>query len=348
MIAMSEFYESEISRQHAFEQTIQGKMFTDQGLSYKVKKRVSRAELDLAIVSSSDQVLVSFEFKNEFSGISSEPTVQNIACYIHSQKSLHRQRAPMLLINCIGCNYLQVFGAAWNKGELCVDPLTPPVSLLHVPYDPLCGLERLAHLLAAVDATTFELMKYYSHPNNRSIGPYFSKFNDSKIAYKEKIPNKENLFVASLNDSNGSKEVVVKFSRRYGIEVHQFLASRNKAPEVIHFAELPGKWFVVVMEKVNNTVCKNDAACAHIHGELKTVLEELKSKNLVHGDLRPQNILLLADNSIKVVDFDWAGKCGAVKYPTNLNIDCPWHPDVTPGCPIIHEHDEYQLSLWET
>ena len=347
MIAMSEFYKCETSRRHAFKQKIQEIMFADQGLLYQEEKKISHAKIDLAIVSSSGQVLVSFEFKNEFSGISSEPTAQNIACYINSQKSLHRQRAPMLLINCIGCNYLQVFGAAWNKGALCVDPLTPPVSLLHVPYDPLCGLERLAHLLAAVDATTLELMEYYSHPNNKSIGPYFSKFDDSKIVYKKTIPNKENLFVASLNNSNGCKEVVVKFSQRYGIEVHRFLADKNKAPKVIHFEKLPGKWFVVVMEKV---VCKNDdaVACAHIHGELQTVLEELKSNNFVHGDLRKQNILLLADNTIKVVDFDWAGESGAVKYPTNLNIECPWHPDVTPGGPILHEHDEYQLSLWET
>ena len=60
-----------------------------------------------------------------------------------------------------------------NKGELCVDPLTPPVSLLHVPYDPLCGLETLAHVLAAVDATANELKEYDSHPNKRSHGPYF-------------------------------------------------------------------------------------------------------------------------------------------------------------------------------
>ena len=61
---------------------------------------------------------------------------------------------------------------------------------------------------------------------------------------------KNTLFSASLKDGKGYKEVVVKFSLRYGIDVHQFLASKNKAPEVLHFTELPGKWFVVVMEKV--------------------------------------------------------------------------------------------------
>ena len=75
--------------------------------------------------------------------------------------------------------------------------------------------------------------------------------------------------------------------------------------------ELPGKWFVVVMEKVHALRIR-DAGRVHVHRELQNVLEELKSNDFVHGDLRPQNILPLADNSIRVVDFDWAGKSGVV------------------------------------
>ena len=155
------------------------------------------------------------------------------------------------------------------------------------------------------------------------------------------------MFAASLKDGKGCKEVVVKFSQRYGIDVHQFLANKNKASEVLHFTELPGKWFVVVMEKVT-ALPKKDAVCVKVHRELQNVLEELKSNEFMHGDLRPQNILLLADNGIKVVDFYWAGKSGVGKYPKDLNIECSWHPDVTPGGPILHEHDNYQLSLWES
>ena len=75
-------------------------------------------------------------------------------------------------------------------------------------------------------------------------------------------------------------------------------------------------------------------------------MEELKSNDFVHGDLRPQNILPLADNSIRVVDFDWAGTSGVVKYPEDMNRECSWHSDVIPGVPLLHEHDNYQLSLW--
>ena len=70
-------------------------------------------------------------------------------------------------------------------------------------------------------------------------------------------------------------------------------------PDLVHkhtATELPGKWFVVVMEKVH-ALCIRDASRVRVHRELQNVLEELK---FVHGDLRPQNILPLADNSIRV------------------------------------------------
>ena len=42
----------------------------------------------------------------------------------------------------------------------------------------------------------------------------------------------------------------------------------------------------------------------------------------VHGDLRVQNILVV-DDSISILDFDWAGKEGEVRYPQELNTSDP-------------------------
>ena len=64
---------------------------------------------------------------------------------------------------------------------------------------------------------------------------------------------------------------------------------RLNHPELVpkHTAtELPGKWFVVVMEKVH-ALRRRDAGRVHVHRELQNVLEELKSNDFVHGDLRP-------------------------------------------------------------
>lgn len=54
-------------------------------------------------------------------------------------------------------------------------------------------------------------------------------------------------------------------------------------------------------------------------------------KNKVGQDLRSQNILVLTDNTICILDFDWAGKKGEVRYPQELNTSCNWHPGVKCG-----------------
>lgn len=52
-------------------------------------------------------------------------------------------------------------------------------------------------------------------------------------------------------------------------------------------------------------------------------LDELKTQNIVHGNLRPDNIMVGMENShalkkpvrIKVVDYEWAGIYGEACYP---------------------------------
>lgn len=158
--------------------------------------------------------------------------------------------------------------------------------------------------------------------------------------------NKLHLFAATLqNDRNGrSREVIVKFSRRYGINVHRFLAEKKQAPKVLHFTELSGNWFVVVMEKVEGKPLGRDVS-ESVQQKLKEVMKNLQTEGYVHGDLRPPNVLLLDDGSIRVVDFDWAGKSGQVNYPLDINQKFDWHEDVGPGKPIVHDHDIYQVEM---
>ena len=51
------------------------------------------------------------------------------------------------------------------------------------------------------------------------------------------------------------------------------------------------------------------------------------------------------DGSIRLLDFEWAGKMGEVCYPADLNINnIFWHSGVEPGAKITHEHDKYQID----
>ena len=70
----------------------------------------------------------------------------------------------------------------------------------------------------------------------------------------------------------------------------------------------------------------------------------MQTNDYVHGDLRPQNIIV-AENKVYIIDFDWAGKDGEATYPPTLNTASNWAPGVMPNCQITKEHDNYQLNL---
>ena len=116
----------------------------------------------------------------------------------------------MLLVNVVGCLYLQVFGAVWN-GERCAcfDPLCSPVSLLFVPCDPNSGVSKLARLRSVLDKTVGELENYFSserETNTDRKGPYWT-FGDC-LKYNPKLMLIDWLYKATLD---GKVEVVVKF-----------------------------------------------------------------------------------------------------------------------------------------
>lgn len=53
---------------------------------------------------------------------------------------------------------------------------------------------------------------------------------------------------------------------------------------------------------------------------IKATLRQLHDKGLVHGDVRDVNVLVARSGEPKfmLVDFDWAGRMGEVRYPMNV------------------------------
>ena len=269
--------------------------------------------------------------------ISSDPVAQNQSYFVHMQKKGH-DRAPMLLVAVVGCHFLQVFGAAWNGSVVSHDPLCSPVSLLFVPRDPNHAVSKMAHVLAALHSTVEKLEEYYSRSLTERItlskGPYF---NLGGLEDKKQMGAIKWLFKAKLN----GEDVVVKFSRsHYGTDVHNLLAEHGLAPQLKYTQVLPGNWHVVIMEKVTGVSLP---ASEQVNMALKDTVDKIHAQGYVHGDLRAQNILVV-DDSIRILDFDWAGKEGEVRYPQELNTSCNWHSDVKPGGLIAKEHDVYQIN----
>jgi hypothetical protein len=63
---------------------------------------------------------------------------------------------------------------------------------------------------------------------------------------------------------------------------------------------------------------------------------------MVHGDVRDANILVRTDGTldVKLLDFDWAGPVGTIKYPMNVNGEDIKRPAAaSDGELILAEHD---------
>lgn len=77
---------------------------------------------------------------------------------------------------------------------------------------------------------------------------------------------------------------------------------------------------MIVMEELQNAdnlynflMTQQDLA-KDILSQCSEALDILHKDNICHGDFRHTNILVQSDR-ISVIDFDWSGEVGTVKYP---------------------------------
>ena len=300
---------------------------------------------DFSVLCEDGYLSINFEFRNELNGGSGkEPNFENAGYYIKFQKN-NRGQAPCYLATFSGCHYMQVFGAVWHNAFVCIDPLMQPVSMLAVPRDPTEGILRLARVLAALEKAHLNLEKDHL---NFPFGPYFRHFGVGAVSLKyEKQLNGSKLYVwqADYYSSVSQKSVVVKFVlERYGSDVHRYLASHGLAPNLLHLERLPGSWIVVVMDQGSELILSGNKKNQKLfEATSERILDKLHERNFVHGDLRLPNFILDGDQ-VKLIDFDWAGEAGSVKYPFLINNTVKWADGVVPGNLILHEHDCFQIK----
>ncbi|KAG1887287.1 hypothetical protein F4604DRAFT_1675279 [Suillus subluteus] len=136
--------------------------------------------------------------------------------------------------------------------------------------------------------------------------------------YIYQMDNTKLIFAAQTMNK---KMICVKFVRRYSMDVHKLCASEDFAPALYGLDYLPD--------------------------EIAQKLEYLHQNGLVHGDIRDINIMVKKDGSsgIKLVDFDWSGKIGEIRYPMNVyRGEHLWRPDgAEDGQLIMAEHDVQML-----
>ena len=147
-------------------------------------------------------------------------------------------------------------------------------------------------------------------------------------------------------------EICIKFARRYSKEAHLHCAELGFAPKLRGFEELPGGWYMVVMDKiVGHDLLANLPETERLPRSLfEAIREQLKilhACHLVHGDIRDTNIFVKKDDRTKfmVIDFEWAGVEGVVRYPPYVNYTDMKRPnDARDGLLVKGAHDLFMLD----
>lgn len=169
---------------------------------------------------------------------------------------------------------------------------------------------------------------------------------------RSKHPNRF-LYPATLDepDNPEGREVMVKFTRSYCPKLHSFCAEQRHAPGLLGYGTIPGGWYVVLMEMIDQTYTLDFYGCEHFQTwtqDIKSLVKAFHDRGLVHGDLRDANMMVdrKEPERIMLVDFDWGGNVndGPVNYPTYLvNEELKKH-----GSPndlrITKEHDDQVLA----
>jgi hypothetical protein len=122
------------------------------------------------------------------------------------------------------------------------------------------------------------------------------------------------LFLAHFKDSD--TKILVKFSRTYSLELHQYCLDHGHALRILAYEILPGGWHAIGMDYLEGAVPLDKPDLQEL---VMDFVLDLHRAGFVHGDLRSPNILCKGSD-FSIVDFDLGGKVGDVKYPTvNLN-----------------------------
>jgi hypothetical protein len=216
-----------------------------------------------------------------------------------------------------------------------------------VPDVPLAGLKIFydgAKSLLENDHAMFPF------PRRAKIGGVYTEFTYTKcLGGREARTNTKCLggreartmvFLAKRSDN--SEPIVVKFT--YSEAVHRELADAGLAPALHDVQEVSGLQMVVMdyLDEARMRDSRKDRDTPSLRDQLELVLEVLKNKDFVHGDLRAPNILV-AGGKILVLDFDWAGKAGEATYRKIPNPDLRWPEGATLGALITAEHDQYMI-----
>lgn len=286
--------------------------------------------------------------------------------YVASRSSFLAAGAPMVLI-CVMGPLLVVAGGFYDGNSTVVEPLTSPYLML--PDHSRERQEKLAHLLLAIGQALESIAKLWKEDQHTTIPPgaprIYPQFTDFAgtvfdLKFTKRIlgshPDANLLFLATVippSSTQPEREVFVKLVApgQYGTIAQQKMAKAGYAPMLYGVVEVKGAPTAYIMEylspeqgweTVHEYITKNKGGLAL--GEFDGLLGAMTEANVVHGNLRPNNMMVRRKDGgfeFKMIDFNSSGLSGEVEYPFLRNENIPW-PDEA-GKPIVLGHDQILL-----
>ncbi|KAG1849202.1 hypothetical protein F4604DRAFT_95669 [Suillus subluteus] len=365
-VAMSSFFKNETERASLFHEVLQehdidlspirinNTTYNTDGVEYKYFRH--------AIA----------QVTNEIGSTEAEPHMQALSCYIHSTDSFAKDnpafRFPCIVITPFG-PYIDFSAAVWStRPNMQVISTALPLFYHHTDTKMRAMVARhVGALRKAVQSLSECYKNMLSNTTSLSPDPHLkfldSEFPDPRFPYPysytcietsstchftycRRMDTTKPLFSVKTTDD---KTLCVKFVRHYCKEAHQRCASGGFAPVLHGFEKLPGGWYMILMEMLTEDYCflwELPAPYPH-HDAIATGLRSLHQEGYVHGDIRNVNIMVKRDRSpgFKLIDFDWSGIIGQVRYPMNVfRGKHLWRPDgAEDGRLILAEHDIQML-----
>jgi hypothetical protein len=225
-----------------------------------------------------------------------------------------------------------------------------------------------ARLLAAYEKAFTKIIKFWESPTADFADPSFPDIReyvslDSSVSRRLKYVGRFNpnsaklLFIAhdmppDNADQNAEPErsVLVKFTKRYGMKLHQFCAGKGFAPALYGCSPIGAGWCIVVMEYLGETYRPlNEVGSGVVKNLTKfsSNIQEMNSAGWVHGDVREPNVLCNAQGDLQLIDFDWGGlEEEQLTYPGDLNVeDIYREKTAVRGGVLRTTHDVHMLKV---
>lgn len=291
------------------------------------------------------------EIKNELGSGDSDSGPECLAYYFQallpSPQSLNLCPEPAFIIQLAGPNLI-ISGCIFGEHP-CVDRLVPPLWLVPQPHDNEAMI-KIAIVFKALKRAMFALNAYYcnlpkiQNPRFPQYQSYEFEGRKYEIKYTEQMKN--HLFLGTVDN----EKVVIKFTETYCEEAHTLLAELGYAPRLYWCGGVTSRFQMVVMEYVSGChvldyISKYPDAVQPIKTQCTSALKCLHDRSLCHGDFRHTNMLVRDSGNICILDYEWAGKVGQVRYPFYMNHQhIEWPTGASDGELITKDHDTHWVD----